>query len=176
MAKKSMRAITASEGIAPVIVRGAEVDTEIKSLTVEDKGIKAKLIEVLAEEIQTDETSVRVEADRSAAVISAAEKTTIRVGADKYGELREAVKKGLLPIVEMKQSLTVPPAEVERAAEILNEAGVTATVTESLTVKAADVRKMRESETASTEHHEAERALEACLDTDTSYRVKYEKA
>jgi hypothetical protein len=176
VAKKIMRAITASEDIAPVIDRGADVDNEIKNLTFEDKGIKTKLIEVLSEEIADDETSIRVEAERSAAIISAAEKTTIRVGADKYTELRESVKKGMLPFVDMKQTLTVPPAEVEKAAEALKAAGITVTVTESLTVKAADVRKMKQSESASAEHLAAENALEACLDTDTSYRVKYEKA
>jgi len=173
---KEIRAITASEDIAAVIDRGAEVDKQIKTLGAEDKGIKSRIVDVLSGEIQGGEQSIRIQASQAAAVLTASESMSVDASSESYPQLQEALEEGeLATVVEQKKELVVPPHEIEEAARVLKAAGILATITYSVSVKAVDVRKMRESEVASSEEAEARQALEACLSTSTTHKVKYEK-
>lgn len=176
MSPKELRVITASESLAPVVERGAELDKQIKELTTEDAAIKAKIIEQVSGEIQGGEVSVRIQGTEAVAVLTASESMSVNAGADEFPVLKKSIGKGFLQTtVEEKKSLVVPPDDVERAAQVLKEAGIDATLSYSVSVKAADVRKMRESEGASEEEANAQKALESCLSVKTTHRVKYEK-
>jgi len=176
MPKKEVRIIVAAEDVAAIIDEGSEVKTQLDNLTFKDKGIKAKITEVAEGQLQEGEGSVKLKGNLSAALVSASEKFTVNAGSDQYPGLLEAVKKGILvDVVEHRRSLVVPPASIDEAAEALQKAGITVTVTDTLTVKPADVRTMRERESSSLEETEARKSLEGCLSSDTSFRVKYEK-
>jgi len=171
-----VRVITASEDMAAIVDRGADVDESLKNLTYEDKGLKTKISEAGSEAMEGDETSVKLEGANARALVSSAEKLEIDASAERYSEMKDAVDKGLLEgIVDRKLVLTVPQGDVDRAAEALQTAGIDATVSESLSVKKSDVKKAEESEVASTDHATAQGALKDCLVSKVSYRVKYEK-
>jgi len=173
MAKKEIRMVMASGDAAGIVDHGFEVDTQLKNLTFEDKGIKSKISEFAATEIQSGETSVRFRGTQAAAVVSAVEKVELDAEAESFPVVRSAIDSGLLEgFVERKLSLVVPPAEVERAAEALKAAGIKVSVAESLSVT-ADALKNKE--VASVEQGAAVKALKACSKSDVSYRVKYEK-
>jgi hypothetical protein len=172
----NVRVITASADMAAIVDRGADVDENLKNLTYEDKGLKAKITEAGSEAMEGDETSVKLEGSHARALISTSERLDIDASAERYSEMKAAVDKGLLEgIVDRKLVLTVPMGDVDRAAEALQAAGIEATVSESLSVKKADVKKAAESEVASTDHATAQAALKDCLVSKVSYRVKYEK-
>jgi len=171
-----VRIITASADVAAIVDRGAEVDENLKNLTYEDKGLKVKITEVGSEAMEDGESSVKLEGSSSRALVSSSEKLDIDASAERYPEMKDAVDKGLLEgVVTRKMVLTVPQGDVDRAAEALKAAGIDATVSESLSVKAADVKKASESEVASSDHATAQAALKDCLVSKVSYRVKYEK-
>lgn len=173
VAKKEMRLLVASGDSAGLIDRGAEVDTQLKSLTSEDKGIKTKLTESLATEIQEGETSIRVKGSVSAAVITAAEKVDIDCGSPVFPKVKEAIENGTLEgVVDRKLSLVVSPADVKQAKEILNKAGLKATVAETLSVTAEALR----GEALTEDLVVAVGLLKQCVKRETTYRVKYEKA
>ena len=175
MAKSKARLITASEKVTGLVQRGYELDVELKNLGFEDKGIKAMLADELENEFD-DSTSVRIEATSGAAVVSQSEKYAVKGDAETIGKVREAVENGLLgEAVKTEHVLNVPVAERERAAQILQAAGIGATTTVALTVDPAEYRALKESETASEESAEAKKALESITERKVSYRVKYEK-
>ena len=172
---KTIRMVTASEDIAGLIDRGAEVKTTLDNLTYEDKGIKIKIGGAAASALESGETSIKLEGKRAVAVVSQTEKMTVNAGAERFTELKVAINAGFLAsVVEVKKSLMVPPDDISRAAEALKAAGITATVVESLSVKPDDVRAMRESEVSSAEEAQARKVLEECLESEVSYRVKYD--
>jgi len=171
-----LRVITASDDLAAVVDRGAELDKQIKELSKEDSGVKSKIIEQMSGEIQDGEVSVKIQGNEAVAVLTASESMSVDSGAEQFPSLRESLDKGFLQtVVEEKISLIVPPEDVERAAQILKDAGIDATTSYSVSAKAVDVRKMRESESASVEETEARNTLESCLSVKTTHRIKYEK-
>jgi hypothetical protein len=172
----SARVITASEDVAAIIDRGADVDESLKNLTYEDKGLKAKITEAGSDAMEGDETSVKLEGATSRALVSASEKLEINASAERYSEMKSAVDKGLLEgVVLRKLVLTVPQGDVDRAAEALQAAGIEVSVSESLSVKKVDVKSAEESAPISDDHATAQAALKECLVSKLSYRVKYEK-
>jgi hypothetical protein len=172
----NVRIITASADVAAIIDRGAEVDESLKNLTYEDKGLKLKITEVGAESMEDEETSVKLEGQAARALVSSSERLEIDASAERYNEVKEAIDKGLLEgVIDRKLVLTVPQGDVIRAEEALKAAGIEATVSESVSVKAADWRKAQQSEVASADHGIARSALKDCLVSKVSYRVKYEK-
>ena len=91
--------------------------------------------------------------------------------------VREAAEKGLLgDAVKVEQALNVPVADRERAAAILQAAGIKATTSANLKIDPAEYRIMRDSEVASVEALEAKKTLQKITSRGVSYRVKYEKA
>ena len=173
-AKREVRVITASEDVAAIIDRGFEVDEQIKKLTTEDKGCKAKLTDVAKPQIGEDEVSVRLTGKVGAVVVSGAEKVELDVTAELFPKVRKAIDTGLLSdIVERSVQLVVLPENVEKAAAVLNKAGIKAAVAETLKVTA---EKLRSVTTASVEAGLARADLAKCVKRETTYRVKFEKA
>jgi len=173
MAKKEIRMLVASEDVAGIIDHGADVDTQIKDLTDEDKGIKSKLTETLASQMQEGEVSIRVKGNTAAAVITASEKVEVDYASGQFAAVKDAVDKGILDgVVEQKKSIALPQDDVKKAVEILNQAGIKATMTETLSVKAEALRQ----EAKSVEQAKAMVVLGGCVKREKTYRVKYEKA
>jgi len=172
---KEVRSIIASDDVAGLIDRGADVDTQLKNLTYEDKGIKSKLGAVAGDNIQEGETSVRLRGSVSAAVVSAVEKLELNANAENFGKVRMAQEQGLLTgILEKEQTIVVPPAEIDRAVALLKSGGINVLVAESYTIDSESLKKSRAA-SVSFEHEKAARVLETCLTRTVSYRVKYEK-
>jgi len=175
MSPSDLRVITASEDLAAVVDRGAELDKELKKLGKEDAGIKSTITNKFKGQIQEGEVSVKVQGNEAVAVLTASESMSVDSGAEQYPSLRESLDSGLLgTVVEQKKALVVPPDDVDRAADILKEAGIQASVNYSVSVKAVDVRKMKESESGSQEETKARQALLSCISTKVTHRVKYE--
>ena len=169
---KEMRMIMASEDISGLIDHGAEVDNQIKNLTSEDKGIKSKLTETISPQIQEGESSVRVKATVSAVVVTVVERVDIDLASPIYPKVKEAIEDGILEgVVERKLSLIVPPLDLVKSANVLKKAGIKATVSESISVKAEDLRK----EALTEDLKKAMECLKQCVKIETMYRVKYEK-
>ena len=174
MAKKEVRIVQASEDIKAMVDKGADIDIEMKNLTFEDKACKQGITDFVENNASEDD-SVQIEGERAIALVSKAEKLEICAGAETFPEMVKAAKQGLLDdVVKMKKSLVVPVADIDRAAEILNEAGVGASVVEDFGVTAAAMRKHKERKMASEDVEKATDALEGCLDVSHSYRVKYQ--
>jgi len=174
MAKKP-RLITASEKVSNLVNRGYEVDVDLKNLTFEDKGIKKMLADELEAQFGED-TALRVEGTNGAAVISQSETYVLNGNAETVATVREAAEKGLLgDAVKVNKVLNVPADDRERAAEILQAAGIGASTSVELTVVPADYRQLMESETASEETAAARESLKELAERKLSYRVKYEK-
>jgi hypothetical protein len=172
MAKKEMRMLVAAADMAGVIDHGAEIDTQLKNLTFEDKGIKTKLTDTLSPEIQKGESSVRFCGKVAAAVITAVEKIDIDCSSEAFPKVREAIDNGILEgVVDRKLSLVVPPLELNKAAEVLKQAGLHATLAETLSVTAEALRQKALTEDLVM----AIGQLEKCVKRETTYRVKYEK-
>ncbi len=172
---KEIRSFVASSDVASLIDRGSDVDTQIKNLTYEDKGIKARLNETAGQNIQEGESSIRLKGEKAAAVISAVEKLELKVNTEDFARVREAVDAGLLTgLLDKDQQLVVPPADIERAAEILKSAGINALVAETFQINSEEFKKPSTGGVSS-EHDKARKALEACVSKSVSFRVKYEK-
>ena len=113
MAKKEIRLITASDEVRSLVDQGAKVNTELGNLTMQDKGIKAKLVEHVSTAFLDGETSVRVDAETARAMVTAVEKATLNTGAERFPEVKQAVAEGFLPgIVERSRSLVIPPDDM----------------------------------------------------------------
>jgi hypothetical protein len=159
-----------------MIDRGADVDTEIKNLTYEDKAIKTKLYGMAEKDLQGGETGVKFQGNVSAAVVSTVEKFELESGKEQFAEVQKAVDAGLLAgIVEKKQELAVPASDIEKAADILKKAGIKAMIAEGFSVVPAGFREMDANAAASAEQGNARKALKACVSKTVSYRVKYER-
>lgn len=174
MPKKEIRLVTASVDEAAIIDRGADVKTQLDNLGYEDKGLKTKICEIAANQLAEGETSIKLEGNRAVATVSETEKMTINAGAETFPTLKEAVDAGFLAdVVTVKKELKVPPSDIVRAAEVLEQAGIKASIVESLSVKPDDVRKMEQSEVASSEELDAQNALKGCIESSKSYRIGY---
>ena len=176
MAKKSKaRLVVASEEVRSVVDKGFGIDVELKNFTFEDKGIKS----LLAKKLETqfgDDTSIKVEGELGSATVTQSEKFSIKGEAEKVAEVREAAENGLLlEAVKLEQEINVPVADREKAAKILQAAGIKATTSVKMTIDPAELRILRDSETASVESSEAKSVLDSVVERAVSYRVKYEK-
>ena len=177
MAKREIRAVTASEDVSAIIDHGYDVDTKIKNLSNEDKGLKLQITNSAKDQLDGDELSVRLMGKTAAVVVSGVEKVDLDVSAEQFSQVREAIDNGLLSgIVERTLTLTLPPADVERAAEALTKAGIRSVVTETLKVSSDVLRdQLTTGVTASLQYADALQALSKCLKRDVSFRVKYER-
>jgi len=178
MAKREIRAVTADSDVAAIIDRGADVDTQIKTLSSEDKGLKSKITEAAQNQLDDHELSVRLVGKKSAAVVSGVEKIELDMGAEQFPQVRAAIDVGLLAnVVERSVSLMVPPGDVERAATALRLSGIQAVVSETLKIVDASVlTDPNKTFVGSVQAGEAIAALAKCVKRDVSFRVKYERA
>jgi hypothetical protein len=181
MASKSKaRKIVASEKLVGLIDRGFEVDTDLKNLGFEDKGIKKMLTEELEPEFKDGEKTrtepVRVEATKAAATVSIAEKYEVDAANPSFEGVRKAAQAGLYgKVVEMETLINIPSAERERAAMILKAAGIGVTTSTVVSVDPEGYREMLVSPAVSAEAAEARRVLQESVTKTTGFRVKYEK-
>ena len=176
MAKRDIRSFTASGDVAAIIDRGADVDTQIKNLGFEDKGLKTKITDIAQAQLSGDELSIRMSGVKSVAVVSGVERVDLNAGSDQFPVVRAGIDKGLLSkYVERSASLTVPPGDVERAALALRSIGIQANVEESLKITIESMRTLKEVRSTNAEVAAAEVALLSCLKKDVSFRVKYER-
>lgn len=174
MAKREVRSITASSDIAAIIDHGADVDTQIKKLGIEDKGLKAKIVETAEGSLGEEELSVRMVGSKASAIVSGVEKLELDVSSEVFPLVREAIGNGFLSgVVNRNLALVVPPEDIERSAAALKQAGIRASVSETLSVSA---EALREDKTISVEEGQARGLLRKCLKRDLSFRVKYDKA
>jgi hypothetical protein len=172
-AKKEVRILKASEDMANLVDRGADIDTNLKNLGFEDKGIKTKLAEVFCGKLAEGETSIRIAGNTAGAMLTAVDSVEMNYGADRFDDVRSAMDSGLLEgFVEKTLSLVVPSTDVDKAAEILIAAGVKASVAETVKVES---EALRSKVPASKEQSDAVGALKSCVTIDRSYRVKYDK-
>lgn len=175
MAKKEIRAITASGDMVGIIDHGFDVDTSLKNLTFEDKGIKSKITGDIGSQMD-GESSVRIVGSKAAAVVTAVEKVSLDMKSEKIGEVKDLARKGLFGgAVEVKPELAIPPMEIRRAAEILSAAGISASIIERVELNSERLKEMNESASASVEEEAARKILKDCLVQDTTFRVKYER-
>lgn len=177
MAKREIKAVEASSDVAAIIDRGADIDTQIKNLGAEDKGLKKKIEDAAKGQLDGDELSVRLIGKTSAAVVSGVEKVDLDLNAEQFSVVREAISNGLLVgLVERNLSLVVPPSDIERAAVELAKLGIRATVLESLKVSGDKLRaEMDHGVTSSVTYSKAVQALARCVKRDVSFRIKYER-
>jgi hypothetical protein len=174
MAKQEIRKIVASSDIAGLIDRGAEIDTELKNLTFQDKGHKKQITTHVENLIEDDETSVRVEGNLASALVTAMKQYSFVATHEKAKEVTDAAEKGILGgAVKVIISVRIPPADMARAVEVLNEAGIPATLTKSYDIEAKNYREF--SDEVSPEVAAIKDILDECIDETTSFRVKYEK-
>ena len=173
---KELRMIMASDELAPIIDRGADVDRKIKDLTSKDSGLKKKIVDLTSGELDGSEKSIKVEGGHSRAVVTAAESVKLDLGAEDFPKVKMSVAKGYLgDAVTKKRTLCIPPDKIDEAATALKEAGIDASVVEEFFIDKKEYDKMLQSEVSSSEQADAQAALKHCVKTDTTYRVKYEK-
>jgi hypothetical protein len=174
MAKKEIRRITASEDVAGLIDRGAEIDTELKNLSYQDKGHKSKLTKFVEGQLEEGEISLRIKGNKSAAVISASEKYSFNVTGDEIeDEVVQAAEKGIFGgVVKIGTSIHIPPADLARAVEVLNEAGIAASMSKSYSIDGKAYREF--SDEGSPEVAAVKSLLDECVSKTTTFRVKYE--
>ena len=177
MAKREIRAVKADMDIAAVIDRGADIDTKLKNLGFEDRGIKMRLTEVAGEQLSDGELSVRLLGKESAAVISRVEKKELDTSSESFPKVRDAIVNGILDgIVSRSVSIAIPEGEIEHAAEELRKLGIPAVVTESFKIEDAYVLTDPNNKfVGSVQKGEAIAELSKCVSTSLSFRVKYER-
>lgn len=177
MAKKEMRVIVASGDVAGLVDHGCDVDTQIKNLGFEDKGIKTKITDAVGPQIDKSETSVRVAGTRALATVTAVESVELDPEAKRVSEVMAAVDGGLLDgMVDKKMVLSVDSKDAAQAKEILNKAGLRANVLVSVKVSAEGLRDAKAQAFGPPENAKALEALRESVKRDVTYRVKYEAA
>jgi len=176
METKQLRIITAKADIAEIVDEGAKTKSEIETLTEKDKKFKAKIASYVEDEMDEGEISVRLAGNKSIAVVTAMESYEIRASSPSYAGAQIAISAGLLAdVVKCDRSLAVPLAEIDKAAEILKKAGISALVSETYSVNPEAYRDMSDNIGVSPNVLQARAALRECTSKNVTFRVKYEK-
>ncbi len=169
---KEVRVIVASGDVGSMIDKGAEIDKQIKDLTKEDKAIKNKLYEFSGNSFNDGETTVRINGEKSSALVSMVEKYELDMESENIQFVLEAIDKGLLcEAVVRERHLAVSEIDMMRALQVLKQAGIGALLADSYTIKPEAVRKIKEKSVHSSKE---ERELLESISRTASYRVKYE--
>jgi hypothetical protein len=179
MAKRDIRVVTASDSdVVGLIDHGADVDVQIKNLTSEDKAIKKQLGDLANCNITEGELSIRLAGKRSVALVSGVEKVDFDVTAPSYQAAKDAIDKGILwKVVDKTKSVNIPPAELDKAIEVLKQAGINIAVVESIKVSTEALdSEMAPGKTASKEYVDALNNLKNSLKREVTFKVKYEMA
>jgi len=174
MAKARM--ITASVELAPLIDKGAVVKKSLDDLAYTDKAIKVSITESYAGSFQDEESSIRIAGEKSAAMIT--RRQSVEVDAAKaadFAVIRAAAKMGDSRI-SLKRSLKLGERDIERAAAILEAAGIKANVEESVGMKPDDYRSIVRGAAPTPEAVALRTAVAACATVADTFAVKYEDA
>lgn len=175
MASKARR-VTASDKVAKLVDEGRRVNQRMKELEADDQSIKKNLAKEMGNSFGTD-SSICVGGLTGTATITRVEKFPVVADVEDTQRIREAAEKGLFgDAVEVERVLCVPPADRERAAEELRKCGINASISTSISVVGDEYRVLRDSPSASVEAEEALEELESVVESDVSYRVKYESS
>ena len=170
--RDNARLITASGDIAKAIDAGADIDADIKDMTKEDKALKAKIVEAAKTAIELNEVSIRMQGIEHAALITAATSFTLNKSTTLMPEIVSLIKEGVLTgVIDRNQSLAISQDDIEKAAEILKQAGVEAPISESFVVNGEGYRKFKK-EFAEKEFVDK---LDRDVAKDVTFRVKYER-
>ena len=158
--------------VVALIDKGAAIDTELKNLGFQDKGIKAKLGELVGDSINLEDgPSVKVSGDNAIATITKKQALSLNVGCEAYAEVEKAMKAGLLAgAVEKILGLAVAPDQIEKAAEALKAAGIGVTVTSEFKV----VPEQERPAAVTAEEQAARKALVEATEVKFSFAIKYE--
>ena len=144
MTKKSkFRVVKVPDEVRLMVDEAAQTDEELKNLTFRNKAYRTKLVGAVSGSIQPDEASIKVEGEKAAATVTRRTTTTLDMAAENFPEVKQAVEDGLLEgVVSKSLSLRVPGDAVERAVEILKEAGFDVGVDANYSlVDVADINK-----------------------------------
>lgn len=176
MAKKEIRIITASEELAAVIDRGADLETQVENLTYESKGIKAKISFAANGQKAETEISVKLKGNLSTAIATSVEKVELDVSSPTYPEFKKAVDAGFLTdVVEKKLKLVIPPEQVAAAMAILSTSGLKVSLVEEFSTSAKKIRELAETTPSSPEAAAAVAALNGCVKKTANWRIDYER-
>jgi hypothetical protein len=178
MAKKiTARAIQATDQLAGIVDRGGEVDNSLKNLTVEDKGIKAKLATEAGTLFEPGEQSIRIDGNIMTALVSSTEKYELDVSKDVFSETEKAIRTGIFgDAVKLKRSLVVPQDKVEAAYAILKQMGLADVLLETgFEVNPEEYRVLTGSAASTPEKQAAVDTLKSCVQKKVSFRVSYDK-
>jgi hypothetical protein len=174
MAKKEIRKILASEDVASIIDQGSEIDTELKNLTYKDKGFKSQITKAAEGMIDLGESSIRLEGNTASVVVTASEKLSLDTGAEGASQVHEAAEQGILnDVIKVSKAIRIPPEFLDQAVALLNNAGIKATITKSYALNTPAYREF--SDEGSPEAAAVKGILDQCIETKTTYRVKYER-
>jgi len=126
MAKKiTARTMTAGDDVAGIIDRGGDVDTQLKNLSTEDKGIKKRLSDEVAANLVPGELALRMEGKVSVAAVSVVEKYEVNASAETFDIADKAIRAGVFgDAVKIVKSLAVPGDKVEAAYAVLKQIGM----------------------------------------------------
>lgn len=178
MAKKiTARTMAASDDVAAIIDRGGEVDTQLKNLSCEDKGIKKRLADEVVPNLQGGELALRLEGKLSVAAISCVEKYEVDAACEKFSEADKAIRAGVFgDAVKVVKSLAVPADKVEAAYAVLKQMGMTDVLLQvGYEVDPEEYRVLAASTASTPEKQAAVEALKASVSRKTTFRVTYDR-
>ena len=174
MAKKTIR--IASIGKAEHLVDlGAEIDVELKRLASQDKTIKQELGGAAVEVLQPEESSVKLAGTKSLALISTVEKYNINTNSDSFPEVQNGIDLNIFDkVVKTTKSLVIPPEIVEKACELLRQAGLQVMIQTTHTIDAEEYRELVSNPNPSPEKQKFIDALRKSVECKSTMRVTYE--
>jgi len=173
--KSSAKLVEVDEHVSVLIDRGYEVDTELKNLTFEDKGIKKMLADNLEEKFGED-TTIVARGQKGQATITVSEKYVVVGDAEAIESTILSAKEGLLgEAVKTSTSVNIPECDMGRAVEILLAAGIGVTVEVGISVDPGAYRALVEGEHTTARSARARDVLKSILEKKTGYRVSYKK-
>lgn len=178
MAKREIRACEASDDVSAIIERGSVVDVELKKLDAEDKGIKAKLVEIAGKQMDELELSLKIVGKTASVVISGVERVELNTESESFAKVKEAVKLGLLDgIVSRKIGIVIAESDIEKASEELRKLGINSVVTETFKIEDDSVCTNTEKPfVGSVQVGEAIKEFAKCIRRGVaSFRVKYDR-
>lgn len=178
MAKKiTARTMTASDDVAGIIDRGGDVDTQLKNLSCEDKGIKKRIADEVTGKLQEGELALRLEGKVSAASVVVVEKYEVDASSEKFPEVDTAIRSGVFgDAVKVVKSLAISPDRVEAAYAVLKQMGMTDVMLETAYEVNPDEFRVLSGSTASTpEKQAAVDALKASVARKATFRVTYDR-
>jgi hypothetical protein len=172
--KSRVRKIQASDSEMDLVDRGWEIDNAMKGMAKEDRGIKEALRESVMDRFGSD-SSVSLQGKVASAKISRVEKFQLDTDVETMVKLSKMAEDGHLGgAVKREVNLSVPPRDRERASQILQDAGITASISTELSVVPDGYRAFCESGSLTIEMAQAKEVLVSAVKVKETYRVGYD--